>query len=175
MKSDLSDRQLAAIAEVLDVAARIKTPLWLRGGWAMDFFLGRVTRPHTDIDWFIHHTDAQRLAAALIDHSYALAPEPPSHTQQLDLSRDDIEHSFALLAYDSTGHPVVAGGPWAGAPWPEDMLDGPSPILAGIRCPVVAPQAQIEIKKMMPVWVPSRPRRPKDAADIARLELALDK
>jgi hypothetical protein len=39
--------------------------------------------------------------------------------------------------------------------------------------PVVSPQAQIEIKRMMPVWDPSRPRRAKDAEDIARLEAGL--
>jgi hypothetical protein len=42
-----------------------------------------------------------------------------------------------------------------------------------VACPVISPAAQIEIKQMMPVWVPGRPRRPKDAADIARLRAAL--
>ncbi|MBG0560995.1 nucleotidyltransferase domain-containing protein [Actinoplanes aureus] len=173
MEIDLDNRQLAAIGEVVDLAQRLNVRVWLRGGWAMDFFLGEVTRPHTDIDWFAYHDEAPQLATALIEHGYTLAPEPPSRVQQLDLSRDDVEHSFALLATDSTGRPVVAGGPWAGSPWPHGMLAGPSPILAGIRCPVVEPHAQIEIKQMMPVWVPGRPRRPKDAADIARLQAAL--
>ncbi|QTD97580.1 hypothetical protein [Streptomyces cyanogenus] len=39
--------------------------------------------------------------------------------------------------------------------------------------PIVDPRVQIEIKRMMPVWDPSRPRRAKDAEDIARLEAAL--
>jgi hypothetical protein len=37
----------------------------------------------------------------------------------------------------------------------------------------MSPEAQIESKEMMPVWVPGRPRRPKDAADIALLRQAL--
>ena len=172
--SDLPGRQLAAIAEVLAVARALNMSVWLRGGWAMDFYLGRITRAHTDIDWFAHHDDAPGLRAALLDRGYTVAPPPPDPAQQLDLSRDGVEHSFALLARDSTGRPVVAGGPWAGAPWPDRMLDGPSPTLAGIRCPIISPEAQIEIKRMMPVWVPSRPRRPKDAADIALLQSALD-
>lgn len=38
---------------------------------------------------------------------------------------------------------------------------------------MVAAEAQIEIKRMMPVWDPRRPRRAKDAEDIARLRAAL--
>ncbi|MCC3291384.1 hypothetical protein [Arthrobacter sp. zg-Y1110] len=45
--------------------------------------------------------------------------------------------------------------------------------LEGIRCPVISPEAQIEIKRMMPVWVPGFRRRDKDAVDIAKLEAAL--
>lgn len=33
---------------------------------------------------------------------------------------------------------------------------------------------RIESKEMMPVWVPGRPRRQKDAEDIARLRPALE-
>lgn len=32
---------------------------------------------------------------------------------------------------------------------------------------------QVTIKRMTPVWIPGRPRRAKDAEDIARLEAAL--
>lgn len=173
MEIDLSPRQLAAIGEVVDVARRLDVRVWLRGGWAMDFFLGSITRPHADVDWFAFHDEAPRLVTALMARGYVLAPEPPSHAQQLELSRGDVDLSFALLAADPSGRPVVAGGPYAGSPWPAGMLNGPSATLAGIRCPVVAPEAQIEIKRMMPVWVPGRPRRPKDAADIDLLEAAL--
>ncbi|MEU4427984.1 aminoglycoside adenylyltransferase [Actinoplanes sp. NPDC024001] len=173
MTSDLQNRQLAAIGEVVAASERLGVHVWLRGGWAMDFLLGRVTRPHTDIDWFAHHDEAPRLILALTDLGYTLAPEPPSHAQQLDLSRGDIEHSFALLAADPTGRLTVAGGPWAGSPWPDGMLDNEPRALAGVHCPIITAQAQIEIKQMMSVWVPGRPRRPKDIADIAQLHAAL--
>jgi hypothetical protein len=42
-----------------------------------------------------------------------------------------------------------------------------------VQCPIMGPEAQIESKEMTPVWVPGRPRRPKDAEDIARLRQAL--
>jgi hypothetical protein len=46
-------------------AAERGVEVWLRGGWAMDFFLGEVTRDHRDIDWFAWTGDADVLGAEL--------------------------------------------------------------------------------------------------------------
>jgi hypothetical protein len=53
------------------------------------------------------------------------------------------------------------------------MLDWEPGRIGSLRCPIISPLAQIEIKEMMPVWAPGFPRRPKDAEDIARLRAAL--
>nr|BFE68098.1 hypothetical protein GCM10020092_013990 [Actinoplanes digitatis] len=42
-----------------------------------------------------------------------------------------------------------------------------------MSCPIVSPRAQIEIKEMMPVWVPGLARREKDRRDIALLRAAM--
>jgi Aminoglycoside-2''-adenylyltransferase len=163
-----ADEQLQAISEV----AALGLDISLRGGWAMDFFLGRVTRPHRDVDFFAWAEDADRLIAALTERGYELLAEPP-HDRQLDFARGRLDLSFALLATDETGRVVVAGGPWAGAAWPERMVEWPPGRIGEVSCPIISPYAQIEIKRMMPIWVPTLPRRPKDAEDIARLEAAL--
>lgn len=160
-------RQLGMIAEVRGLGVEV----WLRGGWAMDFWLGEVTRDHEDVDWFAWARDAPVLRERLGALGYE---DQRADDQQLDLVRDGEELSFALVTRDPAGRVVVAGGPWAGTPWPAGMLDEAEPgRLGGVECPVVSPAAQIEIKRMMPVWVPGRPRRPKDAEDVARLEAAL--
>jgi hypothetical protein len=42
-----------------------------------------------------------------------------------------------------------------------------------VRCAILDANAQIEIKRIMPIWVLGRPRRQKDVDDIARLESEL--
>ncbi|GAP50789.1 hypothetical protein [Streptomyces azureus] len=84
-----------------------------------------------------------------------------------------MESSFALLDKDRFGRVVVAGGPWTGELWPEGMLDDSVGRIGPLRCQIISPRVQIEIKQMMPVWVPGRPHRRKDAEDITRLEAAL--
>ncbi|MGW2250077.1 nucleotidyltransferase domain-containing protein [Kitasatospora sp. NPDC001660] len=172
MDRERSTRQLRLIAETVRIAEGVGVGVWLRGGWAMDFFLGEATRDHEDVDWFAWAKDAPALTAALLRSGHEPLPGPPAG-QQLDFLKDGEESSFALLDRDAAGRVVVAGGPWAGEPWPQGMLDGPPGRIGEVRCRIVNARAQIEIKRMMPVWVPGRPRRPKDAEDIARLEAAL--
>lgn len=172
MDTDRTQRQLRLIADTVALSERIGAPVWLRGGWAMDFFFGRVTRDHVDVDWFAWIGDAPAIGAALHADGYQTIPGPPPD-QQLDVAKDGEEMGFGWLARGGDGKVAVAGGPYAGEPWPDGMLDWPPGRIEVLQCPIISPHVQIEIKEMMPVWVPGRPRREKDADDIARLRQAL--
>ena len=161
-------RQLDIIEEIFVLAGEAEIPLWLRGGWAMDFALGEVTREHQDIDLFAWAVDAERLARVLTDNGYdRLSNDYP--LVQLDFSRHGEELNVGLLARTATGHIVVPAGDSAGEAWPDGMLDGPPGRIGELECPVVSIPAQIEIKEMMPVWVPGMRRREKDRLDVERL------
>ncbi|MFG1715738.1 nucleotidyltransferase domain-containing protein [Micromonospora sp. NPDC049203] len=164
----LEGRQLGAIREVVDVADAAGIEVWLRGGWAMDFHLGEVTRPHVDVDWYCWRRDAAPLADRLGALGWRPDPRMPTETQ-LDLLRGDVELSFAYLDRDADGRVVVGAGPWAGTLLPDGMLSGPPGRIGAFTAPVISVGAQIEFKEMFPVWMPERPRRAKDAADLARL------
>ncbi|WP_255510129.1 nucleotidyltransferase domain-containing protein [Micromonospora sp. AP08] len=58
----LAGRQLDAIREVVELTGAATIAVWLRGGWAMDFHLGAVSRPHVDVDWYCWRRDAGSLA-----------------------------------------------------------------------------------------------------------------
>jgi len=167
--SDQRTLQLEAIAEITDLAQASGIELWLEGGWAMDFYVGEVTRAHDDIDWFMWAADAPLLTACLTERRYEPLMGPPVG-QQIDFTQDGIEVSFKLIAKEENGSVVVAGGPWKGEAWPDGILDGPEGRIGDVRSRVISPHAQIEIKTMMPIWMPGRPRRPKDLFDIARIE-----
>lgn len=157
---------LSAIEDFVALAGELRAPVWLRGGWAVDFTLGRVTRPHQDIDWFADAGHAAALIAALANRGYAVVR---SDDQQADLVRDGVEHGIAWLLRRG-GEALVAGGPWAATAWPSGMLDGPRRELDGVRAPVISAAAQIEIKRLTPTWRPDLPRRAKDTQDVALLQ-----
>jgi hypothetical protein len=167
-------RQLAVIGEVAELAEERGIEIWLRGGWAMDFFIGEFTRDHEDIDWFAWGSDRSRLAGELLGRSFESLSGPPPD-QQLDVAKGDLVLNIALMARDEQGAVVVNGGPWAGEAWPDGMLEAPPGRLGPLRCRIISPQAQIEIKEMMPLWVPEAPHRAKDADDVDRLRAAMRK
>lgn len=174
MDKERATRQLQLIAETNEIAQSLGADVWLRGGWAMDFYLGELTRDHEDIDWFAWISDAAKLTTELLRRGYRPLPGPPTD-QQLDFAKDELEASFALLNKDQAGQVVIAGGPWGGEPWPEAGMLHPRPgRLDGVQSKILSPRAQVEIKKMMPIWVPGRSRRQKDVDDIARIETALE-
>ncbi|WP_067508006.1 nucleotidyltransferase domain-containing protein [Actinoplanes sp. TFC3] len=161
--------QLSVIQQTVRLSAAAGVDVWLRGGWALDFFLGEVTREHLDIDFFCRAEDADRLVVLLHEQGFRDDPGPPPEQQRDLTAPNGSEVSFALLSWAADGCPTVAGGAFAGERWPADLLDGGTGQIGDVVCPIVAPRAQIEIKQMMPVWVPGLRRRPKDAEDIARL------
>jgi aminoglycoside-2''-adenylyltransferase len=168
----MTEPQLSIIAEVVAVAGEEDVAIWLRGGWAMDFYLGAVTRPHVDVDWFVWADDIERLSDALERHGFARVGCAQPEIQR-DYQRDGVEMQFAFLGRDRDGLVVVPAGPYAGESWPDGMLDHPSGRIGEVIAPIISPAAQIEIKLMMPVWVPGMPRRPKDLADVERLRAAV--
>jgi hypothetical protein len=44
------DEQFAALAAVTEAFKRAGIEHWLFGGWAVDFYLGEITRTHDDLD-----------------------------------------------------------------------------------------------------------------------------
>ncbi|MET9071903.1 hypothetical protein ABZX95_06875 [Streptomyces sp. NPDC004232] len=89
MNRERAGRQLALIARTLATARRQGIPLWLRGGWAMDFLPGEVTREHGDSDWFAWARDAAPLAGR------------PAPDLRLDFVRGALDSSLALVDRDA--------------------------------------------------------------------------
>ena len=66
--------QLAAI-ESLDQALRAAgLDYWLFGGWGVDFWVGRVTRDHADIDAAVWRRDYDEIRAALLAAGWRHTP-----------------------------------------------------------------------------------------------------
>lgn len=168
----MNDSQLAVIREVASMCSATGIEYWVRGGWAVDFFLGRITREHEDIDLFAWAEDAERLVRALKQAGFVEIGGAPPDAQR-NLMKNGAEVQIALLARCDDGTVVVAGGPAAGTPWPDGMLDGQPGCIGNLVCPIVNPALQIEIKEMFPQWRPDLPVQAKHSEDIARLRAAL--
>jgi len=95
----------------------------------------------------LHARDPERevgYVPVVLNRELSLLPE-----HQRDIVRGDVEMGFAPLTSAPEGCPAVGGGPWHGEKYPQQMLaaavDG---WLDGVRCRVIDPAAQVEMKQM---------------------------
>lgn len=98
MAEEREQRQLKLIEEFAALAAGARVECWLQGGWALDFLLGRITRPHQDIDLFIWAADAPRLLGVLRQHGYEEIGGPPRNSSATSLRSERSSTSRCLSA-----------------------------------------------------------------------------
>jgi hypothetical protein len=70
-----SDEQLAAVASLGAALDGSGIEYWLFGGWAVDFWVGAVTRPHADVDVAAWRRDYDAILAALEPAGFRHAPK----------------------------------------------------------------------------------------------------
>ena len=69
-----ASRQLSALAEVSDSLQKARIAYWLFGGWAVDFYVGSVTRLHDDIDLAVWFVDVPQITKLLLTNGWRHAP-----------------------------------------------------------------------------------------------------
>lgn len=155
-------------AALTDLLGGVDAPWWLAGGWAIDAFLGRVTRVHEDTDVLVLRRDQAAFRDALSSWDVHAADPPGT------LRPWPVGEVLPPSVHDVWCRPTPAS-PWAlqlmiddsdGEDWvyrrdprlrrPVASLSGPA---SDARRAVLAPEVQLLQK--------SKGRRPKDEADLA--------
>ncbi|MFY9865967.1 MAG: hypothetical protein WAK58_19310, partial [Trebonia sp.] len=55
-----AEGQLRAIRKVIAVTQSPGIPVWLFGGWGLDARIGRITREHGDVEFWVERIHAER-------------------------------------------------------------------------------------------------------------------
>lgn len=146
----------------------VGAPWWLAGGWAIDAFVGEVTREHEDTDVLVLRRDQAVFRSALASWDLHAADPPGT------LRPWPVGETLPLEVHDVWCRPT-SSSPWAlqlmiddtdGEDWvyrrdarlrrPVSSLAGPA---SDVRRQVLAPEVQLLQK--------SKGLRPKDEADLA--------
>jgi hypothetical protein len=155
-------RQLAVLREVDRFLRAARIRYWLRGGWALDFVLGEITREHGDIDLVTWKRHEGRLRGAFQDHGFVVTPRSAS----VDFRKRGIDVNVLFI---ERGPGVVHTAGVRGEPrWRDRVLAGPPRELAGLRCRTISPQGLLEELEKTPAWL-GRPPRAKHLAAMEEL------
>lgn len=129
-------RQLAALAEVAARLDEANLQHWLFGGWAVDFYAGRITRPHFDLDLAVWLDEMPRIAAVLEGSGWRHAPDPEGEGGT-GYERDGIRLELTYLVRRSDGL-VVTPLRDTEAPWSSGAFGGDERELHGVRARLVS-------------------------------------
>lgn len=157
--------QLAIIEELTSLLKQVGIAHWLFGGWAVDFLVGAVTRPHEDIDLIIWREDAPAVREILASQGYAEAPPAPEESALHTHFSKQNQLIDAIFIYR-----VADGGVyWSDARWPDDSFTSLQGRLGEVVCPVSSARSLIDSKEAYLRDSPDQSDREKYLLDIATL------
>jgi hypothetical protein len=75
---DQQRAQLRLIRSVIETLRAGEIRAWLFGGWGLDARIGRVTREHGDVEFWVERSDADRSRTILVQAgAMVLMTQPP--------------------------------------------------------------------------------------------------
>ncbi len=160
--------QLQTIHRVLGVLSGAGIPVWLFGGWGLDARIGRITRRHGDIEFWVPRTHAVHSRAALVAAgSTALDTQPPE--EACEFVWDGVAFSTACFDRAADGTFYQPLGRWSDWIFPAGSFGTDPGTLDGTPVPVMSAAGMLAMKEQYPSLRNGRPWRDKDIADIAVL------
>ncbi|CAG9609943.1 nucleotidyltransferase domain-containing protein [Pseudoneobacillus rhizosphaerae] len=156
--------QLNMLREINDICTSLGATIWLRGGWAIDFLLGRVTRSHSDLDLVSMIQHRNELENALVNAGFQQIPVTEFQT---DFLKDGVDISFVFVERSNEGRIFAYSIPdWE---WRTDSLQSQKYQLQGVSANVLNPQMLLEEKLVYEEGTGRKPR-PKDIESIKILQ-----
>jgi len=162
-----TQRQLLLIRRVVAVMEAADLSLWLFGGWGLDARLGRITREHGDIEFWVEREQAEKSKAVLVEAGAVVVPtQPPEESREY--TWDGVPFNTAYFDRQQDGTIKLAGR-WSDWNLPaESFGDGPG-ILGDSEVPTMSVTGMLAMKEQYPTLRNGRPWRDKDRKDIEEL------
>jgi hypothetical protein len=133
---EVPSRQLSALARLQDMFASADIEHWLFGGWAVDFYVGSITRAHDDIDVAVWLHDLPRIGELLAADGWRHAPES-DEDGGTGYERAGVRLELTFLVRDAKGDTFIPlrDGP---VPLSRDALEEDVCELLGVQARLVS-------------------------------------
>lgn len=159
-----TEEQLGLIRRVVAVTSAADTSAWLFGGWGLDARLGRITRDHGDVEFWVEHAQGQRSKALLTEAgAIPLLTQPPE--ESCEFTWDGVSFSTAYFDRQPDGT-ITLKGRWSDWQPPAESFGNDPGILGGLAVPTMSATGMLAMKEQFPNLRNGRPWREKDREDI---------
>ena len=155
---------LAAIESLATALDGRRIDYWLFGGWAVDFWVGSVTREHDDIDVAAWRRDYDAIRDSLVEAGWRHTPAE-DEVVGTRYERGGAQVEFTFVVADEAGRVLI---PFPDEPvvWALQSFGDSRRDLLGVRCRIL-PLATLRDGKASPRDVPADAA--KDRADFEAL------
>jgi hypothetical protein len=162
--SERADAQLRVIKAVTNSLGTAGIAAWLFGGWGLDARIGRITREHGDIEFWVERVDAERSKAVLEGAgATALATQPPA--ESCEFTWDGADFSTAYFDRQPDGAFSLEGR-WSDWLFPRGSFGDEPGTLDGAPVLAMSVVGMLAMKEQYPHLRNGRPWRQKDIGDI---------
>lgn len=156
--------QLVLIRSVVETLGAADIRGWLFGGWGLDARLGRITREHGDVEFWIERGDADRSKVALVRAgATALMTQPPNEACEFEW--DGVLFSTAYFDRRPDGA-FTQEGRWSDWVFPAGSFGDDPGALDGVPVPTMSVAGMLAMKEQYPRLRHGSPWRTKDIRDI---------
>ena len=163
--SERADAQLRVIRSVATVLGPAGIPAWLFGGWGLDARIGRITREHGDVEFWVERVDAGRSKVLLTGAgATALATQPPE--EACEFTWDGVDFSTAYFDRRPDGSLSQPKGRFADWVFPPGSFGDEPGTLDGVPVLAMSVAGMLAMKEQYPHLRNGGPWRPKDIDDI---------
>jgi hypothetical protein len=170
--TERTEAQLRLIKSVIAQLNAAGISAWLFGGWGLDARIGRITREHGDVEFWVERIDAERSKDVLVAAgATALLTQPP--VEACEFIWDGTDFSTAYFDRQPDGafsQPLGRFSDWLFPP--GSFTDKPA-TLDGVPMLAMSTAGMLAMKEQFPHLRNGKPWRPKDIDDIAVLRKLL--
>jgi hypothetical protein len=157
--------QLRIIREVVAVLRTGDVSAWLFGGWGLDARIGRITREHGDVEFWVERIHAERSKALLVGAgATALSTQPP--VEACEFTWDDVSFSTAYFDRWPDGSFSQPLGRFADWLFPPGSFGEEPVTLDGTLVLAMSVSGMLAMKEQFPRLRNGRPWRQKDITDM---------
>jgi hypothetical protein len=163
--NERATEQLRVIKAVVNVLGAAGISAWLFGGWGLDARIGRVTREHGDVEFWVERLDAGRSKAVLTGAgAAALATQPPE--EACEFTWDGVDFSTAYFDRQPDGSFSQPLGRWSDWLFPPGSFGDEPGMLDGALVLVMSVAGMLAMKEQYPRLRNGGPWLQKDIDDI---------
>ena len=157
--------QLRVIKAVINALGAVDISAWLFGGWGLDARIGRITREHGDIEFWLERVNAGRSQAVLVGAgATALTTQPPE--ESCEFTWDGVDFSTAYFDRQPDGSFYQLQGRWSDWLFPPGSFGDEPGMLDGTPVLAMSVAGMLAMKEQFPHLRNGRPWRQKDIDDI---------